>query len=269
MLKLIENLSDKTPNQLAEFFKTRLSEMYVLFSLLDWANVDGAWLQTEGDGVTALVVQKEMSKAYVCANENADFYELAVFLRGLGGMVIHCSSDITEKIGVTPFSKITLMSLENDIKEGKTSVTVNDNLRPVFDLLTQEKRKLISSGGGVHNRDIKKYSDRAYNEWLSKTSRGIFNSFTSVRAVKVGENSILSVAVADKFMNTVYIRDVATDSDFRKMGYASDCIRGLCKDFKKEGDRVFLSCNDLKTENFYKNLGFERKEYIELGIIEL
>ena len=43
------------------------------------------------------------------------------------------------------------------------------------------------------------------------------------------------------------------------MGYASDCISGLCRDFKRDGERVLLACNDLKTEKLYNKIGFERE----------
>ena len=269
MLKLIENLSDKTAAQLYPFFSDSLSGQYVLFSMLDHTGVDGAWVQTLDDEVTALVVQKEMSKAFVTATDEADFYELGDFIARLGGMVIHCSDRITERIGMTAFSKITLMTLEGEIPEGRQSVELNDNLKPVFELLIQSKKKAVETDNKKVHREIQKYTDRAYKEWLSKTSRGIFNGFTSVRAVRAGENSILSVAVADRLNKTVYLRDVATDADFRRMGYASDCISGICRDFSTEGDSVFLACNDLQSENFYKKIGFVRKEYMDLGIIEL
>lgn len=269
MLKIIENLSEKTAEQLYDFFREKLSGLYVVFSLLDWTGVDGVWVQSIDDEVTALVIQREMSKVFVTATENADFYELGDFISRLGGMVIHCSADISEKIGMTAFSKISLMSAENEIDSKRNSVEINDNLRPVFDLLTQSRQDIIKQKTVFTTRSVKKFTDRAYNEWLSRTSRGIFNGYTSVRAVKQGENSILSVAVADKLKTSVYIRDVATDSGFRQMGYATDCISGLCKDFKEQGDLVFLACNDMKTENFYKKLGFETKEYLDLGIIEI
>ena len=269
MLKIIENLSEKTAEQLYDFFCEKPSGLYVLFSLLDWTGVDGAWVQNIVGDVTALVIQREMSKVFVTATENADFYELGDFISRLGGMVIHCSPDITEKIGMTAFSKISLMCAEKEIASGRSSVELNDNLRPVFDLLTQSRQDIIKQKTVFTTRSVRKYTDRAYNEWLSRTSRGIFNGYTSVRAIKQGENSILSVAVADRLKNSVYIRDVATDSGFRQMGYATDCISGLCRDFKAQGDSVFLACNDLKTENFYRNLGFETKEYLDLGIIEI
>lgn len=269
MLKIIENLNGKTAERLVRFFGSSLEGMYVLISLLDYTSVDGAWVQTLGDEVTALVVQKEKSKVFVTARDNADFYELGDFISRLGGMVIHCESETTAKIGMTSFSKISLMALNKDIKTGKNSVELNDNLRPVFDLLTKSRQKIIKESSAVGKKDLKKISDRAYKEWLSRTSRGIFNGFTTVRAVKSGENSVLSVAVAERLGNIIYIRDVATDSDFRKMGYASDCISGICRDFSQDGDTVFLACNDLAAENFYKKIGFERKAYLDLGIIEL
>lgn len=269
MLKLIENLSAKTASALSEFFSDRLSGCYVLFSLLDYTGVDGAWVQTVDDEVTALVVQKEMSKVFVAARDEADFYELGDFISRLGGMVVHCPDEYTRRIGVTAFSKLTLMKLEGEIPGGRKSVELNDNLRPVFDLLIQSKAKALETGNRKANKEIGKYTDRAYNEWLSKTSRGIFNGYTSVRAVKAAENCILSVAVADRLGNTVYLRDVATDGDFRRMGFATDCISGICRDFCVGGEDVFLACNDLQSENFYRKIGFVRKEYMDLGIIEL
>lgn len=269
MLKLIENLSDKTASQLYGFFSDSLSGCYVLFSLLDFTGVDGAWVQTLDGEVTALVVQKEMSKVYVTAKQDADFYELGDFISRLGGMVIHCSDSITQRIGMTAFSKITLMKLEGELPDGRKSVGLNDDLRPVFELLIQSKKKAVETENRKAYREIKKYTDRAYKEWLSRTSRGIFNGFTAVRAVKAGENSILSVAVADRLSGMLYLRDVATDADFRRMGYATDCISGICRDFREQGDEIFLACNDLQSENFYRKIGFVRKEYMDLGIIEL
>lgn len=269
MIKLVENLSDKTALQLVEFFGSSVEGLYVLISLLDYTSVDGAWVQTQGEEVTALIVQKEMSKVYLTANDMADFYELSDFISRLGGMVIHCESKTTAKIGMTAFSKISLMVLNENIEAGRASIELNDNLRPVFDLLTRSRQDIIKDSTMLNGKDLKKLSDRAYKEWLSRTTRGIFNGFTMVRAVKSGENSILSVAVADRLEKNIYIRDVATDNDFRKMGYASDCICGICRDFKRDGDTVFLACNDSVSENFYKKIGFERKAYLDLGIIEL
>lgn len=269
MIKLIENLNSETALGLADFFKKSADEMFVLMSLLDYTSVDGAWVQTQDDDVTALVVEKETSKVFLTAKENADFYELCDFVSRLGAMVVHCESSVSAKISMTAFSKISLMVLKKDIEKGKKSVEINDGLRPVFDLLTKSRQDIIKSANAVKDKDLKKLSENAYKHWLARTSRGIFNGFTTVRTVKSGENSILSAAVADRLGSTVYIRDVATDRDFRKMGYASDCISGICRDFKKEGDTVFLACNDLAAENFYKKIGFERKAYMDLGLIEL
>ena len=269
MIKLVENLSDKTALQLQPFFNSSLVDAFVLFSILDWTGVDGVWVQTEGEDVTAVIVQREMSKVYVSANGGADFYEISDFITHLGAMVVYCSSENTERLGVTAYSKVSLMELVSEPPEGRPTVELNDNLRPAFDLLVRSKKDAISKTDTVARSQLKKFTDRAYKEWLSRTSRGIFNGYTQIKAVKAGENSILSVAVADRLGDFVYIRDVATDEEFRKMGYATDCISGICRGFYKQSDRVMLACNDVKTENFYKKSGFERKEYLDIGIIEI
>lgn len=269
MIKLIENLDGKTALRLADFFGESVEGMFVLMSMLDYTSVDGAWVQTEDGEVTALAVQKEMSKVFLTAKESADFYELGDFVSRLGAMVIHCESSVAAKISMTSFSKISLMVLNRNIDSGRNSVEINDGLRPVFDLLTKSRQDIVRGVNPGKQRDFKKISEQAYKQWLSVTARGIFNGFTVVRAVRAGENSILSAAVADRLGSIIYIRDVATDRSFRKMGYATDCISGICRDFKKDGDTVFLACNDLAAENFYKKIGFERKAYMDLGLIEL
>ena len=141
MIKLIENLSKNTAEDLTAFFPDDTAAAFTLFSLLDFTSVDGAWLQTRGEDITALVVEKESSKVYVCACDTADFYELADFITRLGGVVVHCCSDITERLGVTAFSKISVMALKKELTRGRESVEINDGLRPFFDCLCSQKPK--------------------------------------------------------------------------------------------------------------------------------
>ena len=269
MIKLVENLSKDTASRLLPFFSEKLSDLFTLFSILDWTEVDGVWVQTTDGELSALIAQKAKSKVYVCAKDFADFYELADFISRLGAMVVNCSSEITERLGVTAYSKVSLMELEGEPPEGRASVVLNDNLKPVFELITRSAKKQLFDSKTLDSAQLKKLSERAYKQWLSAASRGIFNGYTQVRAVKAGERSVLSVAIADILGDNVYIRDVATDEEFRKMGYATDCISGICSDLKKQSDRIFLACADVQTESFYKKSGFCRKEYLDVGIIEI
>lgn len=228
MLRRIENINAQTAEQLLGVLPQSLMTAFTLFALLDWCAVDGAWVQSdEQEQVTALVVQKDQTKAYVSVGENADFEELALFLRHLGGLVIHCVPDYTARLGVTPFSRHSFMVLSETPEPGKAAVSVTDTnaLRPVFDLLTQSARAAAGDSA-----QFRKYSERAFQEWLSRTSRGMLGGYTAVKAVYAAENSLLSAAIADTLGQYVYIRDVATDRDYRKMGYGSDCVRGLCAD---------------------------------------
>lgn len=264
MLKIIENLSADTAKQLAAVLPQDFNTVFTLFSLLDVHRVYGAWVQTVGDKVTALVVSEGGVKAYVAAAEDADFEELRYFLPTLGGVVLHCAPEQTEKLGIEPFAKQSILVLETLPDGGKQTKTVTDNLRPIYDLLVQNAA--VAAG---NNADFQKFSDRAYKEWLSKTSRGIFGGYTVVKAVYAGENALLAASTADILGAYVYIRDVVTDKDYRRMGYGSDCVRGLCADLKTDNNRIFLLCGDLKTERFYEKSGFVRTGYIQQGIVEL
>lgn len=267
MLKIIDNLSPDTAKNLSRFFGLRLSDRFSLFSLLDFQAVDGAWVQTEKNEVTALIVQKEMSKVYVTANSEADLYETADFIRGLGGMVVHCPSEITSRLGVTAFSKLSLMELSGGCESTKKAVDLSDEPKKAFELTAQRKFNILKDS--LSGKDIKKYTEKAYREWYSKIKRGIDGGFTSVTAVKAGENSVLCAAVSDRLDDTVYLREIAEDADFGKMGYSSDCVKAVCGELSKNGEKIFVACNDIKTENFYKKIGFERKDYLDLGIVEL
>lgn len=264
MLKLIENLSPDTAKQLLTVFPDNLHTAFTLFALLDVHRVDGAWVQTEDERVTALVVSEAQTKAYVLASDGADFEELRLFLRTLGGVVVLCAPEITEKIGVTAFSEKSVMELSELPEGGRQAQSVNDNLRPIYDLLMQNTAAVAGDAP-----DFQKYADRAYKEWLSKTTRGIFGGYTVVKAVYAGENALLAAGTADILGDWVYIRDVVTDRDFRQMGYGSDCVRGLCAELKTDQNRIFLLCGDLKTERFYEKSGFRRVGYIKQGIVEL
>lgn len=267
MLRRIENINAQTAEQLLSVLPQDFLTAFTLFALLDWCAVDGAWVQSdEKEQVTALVVQKDQTKAYVSAGKNADFEELALFLRHLGGLVIYCTPEFTARLGVTPFSRHSFMVLSETPEPGKKAVSVIDtnDLRPVFDLLIQSAR--AAAGDSIQ---FQKHSERAFQEWLSRTSRGMLGGYTAVKAVYAAKNALLSAAVADTLGKFVYIRDVATDRDYRKMGYGSDCVRGLCADLKQADNQIFLLCDDLKTERFYQKTGFVRQGSVELGIVEL
>ncbi len=264
MLNLIENLSADTARQLYEVLPQDYVTAYMLFALLDSFAVDGAWVQTENEKVTALVIEKGQTKAFVAASKDADFEELRYFLRALGGVVIHAAPEYMRALGVTPFSRHGLMALHELPETGREAKTVTEDLRPVYQLLTQNARE--AAGDTMQYR---KYAQKAYKEWLSAQSRGIFGGYTVVKAVFAEQNSLLSAAIADILGDFIYIRDVVTDADYRKMGYGRDCVLGLCKELKTEKNHIFLLSGDLKTENFYKKCGFQREAAIELGIIEL
>lgn len=265
MIRLIENLDKTTARRLSALLHKTPVSVFVLFELADVFAVNAAWVQLDGEKISALIVEKENTKLYITAAKNADFCELSEFVKRLPALVVHTESETAEKISVAVYSKLTLM-MAGELKPSREqAVKINDNLRAVFDLLVREKNQLA---GELSVRRLKKYNDAAYKQWLSRTAPGIFNGTAEVRAVKKGENTILSAAIADISDDGVFLRDVKTDPDFRKMGYASDCVLSLANEYAKKGKKVYLSCDSVKNERFYKGLGFETVGYISRGIYE-
>lgn len=264
MLKRIEKPDIKTAAALLRMLPQELIAAFTLMPLCDAPAVNGVFVQTTEDTVTAVVVAFTQVQVYVYAVPNADFEELQLFLRTFGGVVVSCLPQQTKLLGVTGFSKATLMELSAVPAGGRTAETVVEDLRPIYNLLAQEAFAAMQGGAKQE-----KYKDAAFQAWLSKTARGIFGGYTCVKAVYTDARRLLSAAIADSLCEFVYIRDVVTDRAFRGKGYGADCVRGICRELKTADNRIFLLCGDLQTEKFYEKCGFQKAGYIEQGIIEV
>lgn len=256
MLKLIEKSTRDTAKQLLPLLPQGLHTAYALFYLLDESAEGGAWVQSVGDSVTALVVQTAHDRVVVAASDAADFEELHLFLRQLGELV-ECAPALCEKLGVAPFERRSILTLRACPEESSTAVSVYDDFQPIYALLLESAEN-----------PPPKESDKAFAHWLSATTRGVFGDRTVVKAVYAGTGTPCGVAVADIFENYVYLRDVATKKAYRRKGYGSDCVRGICQALKTAENEVFLLCANAETAQFYQKLGFVQKTEIELGTIE-
>lgn len=263
MLNLIEHISAQTVRQLYAVLPQDYVTAYTLFALLDSFAVNGAWVQTEDDVVTAVVLVKEQGQAFVAASEAADFEELRYFLRALGGVMLHAAPETMRSIGATPTSSHGLLVLKTLPELCREVITVTEDLEPIYRLLTQSAKQ-EESDSAPNTLD----AQNVYREWLSTQSRGIFGGYTVVKAVFSEENNLRSTAIADLLGDFVYIRDVATDANFRNRGYGRDCVVGLCKALKTEQNTVFLLSSEKKTEHFYQKCGFQKEATIELGFLE-
>lgn len=263
MLRLIEDPCINTAKTLLSRLQQDLYTAYTLFSLLDGVALDGAWVQTANDEtVTALVVSTKKSTVYVSASAQADFEELRLFFRIFDGKTVYADPVSLHKLGIKPVSQLVFMELDAFPEADSNAVTVFDDFRPVYDLVMQPVSMETDVVPAIKQENM-------YKDWLSKTARGVFGGYTTVKAIYADSGLLLSAAMADVLGGFVYLRDVVTDRAFRRQGYGSACVRSICKDLKTENNTVFLLCDADKIEEFYKKSGFVRKAGLELGIVDI
>ncbi|HAQ29366.1 MAG TPA: hypothetical protein DCQ76_06575 [Ruminococcaceae bacterium] len=237
MLKLLDEETDLDA-VLSGKREISLAAKYIEF-MMSGGNHIGVWAQTdENADASALVLKKKNGDVLVCRFKGCDEEELSEFTGFLGGDVFICSEndDCAERI----------FMVLSDLPQTPTSS------ESLFDITSSEYAVLT----GVKPKE----NDRAFLEWLSKTSRGVFGGGTKIKCVRENGKTV-SLAAGDIIGKDAYIRDVATSENYRGRGFAADCVISLSRELKKTADCIFLMC---KPENakLYEKCGFRKKEYI-------
>lgn len=260
MLKLSENPAQDTAAELLSCFSADFYTVYALLPLLDRHSLDGVWIQTdEKDRTTAILTKPRRGYLRIAAKKNADFEELRAFLNSFGTCCLQASPAVLQVLGILPQTTFSLMALETETAPTRTVAYVYDGFRPFYDLVVRTLRTPPDSlPEAVQNR--------LYNEWLSRTARGVFHGFTHVTAAYTDENILAATAFADILGEFAYLRDVACAPAFRRQGYASSCVRTLCKDLRGRAEHIFLSCAPAN-ELFYQKSGFQKCADLEVGFL--
>lgn len=260
MIKLLESPSVTAAVNLLSVWPDSLYTAYTLLPLSLMHSSDGVWIQTDGENRPVAVLSKPQDGFLrIAAKENADFEELRAFLNSFGTCCLQASPAVLQVLGILPQTTFSLMALETETAPTRTVAYVYDGFRPFYDLVVRTLRTPPDSlPEAVQNR--------LYNEWLSRTARGVFHGFTHVTAAYTDENILAATAFADILGEFAYLRDVACAPAFRRQGYASSCVRTLCKDLRGRAEHIFLSCAPAN-ELFYQKSGFQKCADLEVGFL--
>lgn len=260
MLKLSENPAQDTAAELLSCFSADFYTVHALLPLLDRHSLDGVWIQTdEKDRTTAILTKPRRGYLRIAAKENADFEELCAFLNSFGNCLLQASSAILKALGILPQTKCSLMALETETAPTRTAAYVYDGFRPLYDLVV----RTLPTPPDTFPVSVQ---ENLYNEWLSRTARGVFNGFTRVTAAYTDEHILAATAFADVLGDFAYLREVACAPEYRRQGYASSCVRTLCRDLRGSVAHIFLSCAP-NNELFYQKSGFQKCADLEMGFL--
>ena len=260
MLKLSENPAQDTAAELLSCFSADFYTVYALLPLLDRHSLDGVWIQTdEKDRTTAILTKPRRGYLRIAAKENADFEELRLFAATFSQALIQTSPEICRKLGIETKSKISLCALETYVAPKRKAVSVYDGFRPIYELIV----RTLPTPPDTFPVSVQ---ENLYNEWLSRTARGVFNGFTRVTAAYADEHILAATAFADVLGDFAYLREVACAPEYRRQGYASSCVRTLCRDLRGSVAHIFLSCAP-NNELFYQKSGFQKCADLEMGFL--
>lgn len=263
MLKLLENPTQDTAAKLLSCFSADIYTAYALFPLLDTHSLDGVWIQADGENrPAALLVKPQNGYLRIAAGETADFTELRLFAAAFPECPIHASPAVLRKLGIAAQGKSSLLELKSLTAPAHRAKYVYDGFRPIYDLV-------VGTLPTPPDTLPAEAQETLYNEWLSRTARGVFGGFTRVTAVHTENGDLSATAFADILGGYAYLREVACAPAYRKQGYASACVRTLCADLQKDSiQHIFLTCT-AENETFYQKSGFQKCADLELGFLKL
>ena len=173
----------------------------------------------------------------VCHNDNFNQKELDDFFKTLGFNSILCDEDL--KLSFSYDYGITMATNK------KIEKTINyaeiDEYPKLMDLFNLED-----------------YSSADFESWYVDVSHRIRHGAAKAVTLNINGEIISSGIFSSIYNNDAILTAVSTQSEFRRMGYASALVSAMVCDIK---GKVYLMRDKNKNEEFYKKLGFENIGY--------
>lgn len=194
------------------------------------------------DGKITAVIGRIDGDATLCADENADFDELAYFLHMTGFSTLQCESRAIEKLGFTPSAHGNVVRAVR-LREHKDRIQLKNSFEPkeIYDIISASG--LVGEGG--------------YLPWLSDyTMRMRAGCTEALLAVCEGRNASCAMSLFET-ESAALLGGVATLPEFRGRGLAGGLVTRLAAQRLARGKRTELLCRADSITDFYKSLGFE------------
>ena len=199
------------------------------------------WVQYRGEKLTAVIGRID-GDATLCAGDEADFDELAYFLRLTGFSTLQCESRALEKLGFAPSAHGNVVRAVR-LRETNARLQLKNSFEPkeIYDIICAAG--LVGEGG--------------YLPWLSDYTMRLRAGCTeALLAVCEGRNASCAMSLFET-ETAVLLGGVATLPEFRGRGLAGGLVTRLAAQGLARGKRTELLCRADSITGFYKGLGFE------------
>ncbi|MBQ7596357.1 MAG: GNAT family N-acetyltransferase, partial [Clostridia bacterium] len=238
MLKSVEILPEDIKKICSlDVFGTRIEGYYNTYGeSFDFCRV---WVQYVENEPAAAVCDMSADLT-VCANENADFDELAAFINMSDFKSLQCKKSVMAKLGLTSDAQgyvLKYSPCENFDEE----ITNNVDFKEIYDI--------IKAAGLMGTGD--------YLPWLSDVKYRV-NHGTALPAAIIKDGKTVSCAMALFITGSAALLGaVATKEGFKGRGYAGRLVKHLGNLFTSQGKTTNLLCKNGSIVEFYKSNGFE------------
>lgn len=101
------------------------------------------------------------------------------------------------------------------------------------------------------------YEEQDFKAWYVDISHRVRHNTAKAYTLNVDGFTVSSGILSSIIEGFSILTAVRTESEFRRMGYASKLVSYICCDVKGV---VYLMCDSEENERFYKKLGFENDE---------
>ena len=202
------------------------------------------WVQYEND-MPVTAVSRFYGDMTVYATAQTDFDELKEFLEMTGFTSVLCEKEIFKD----SYSGIIMEKIS-----ANTDVTaeINPDLNEVYRLLESCKSD--------------KFEVPGCEDFILDMSHKIRHETALCVGVREGEKLVATAMTVAQSETCAIIGAVATDKNYRKLGYGKKCVQALCH--LLNGRKIFIMRDQSENECFYKSMGFENqgKFYIKRGM---
>ena len=193
------------------------------------------WIQYEND-MPVTAISKFYGDMTVYATDKTDFDELKEFFMITGFSSVLCEKEIFPD----SYSGIVMEKISEN---ADVKAEVNPNLSEVYRLLESCKSD---------NFEVPSYKD-----FILDMSHKIRHETALCVGVREGEKLVATAMTVAQSETCAIIGAVATDKNYRKWGYGSQCVKALCH--LLNGRKIFIMRDESENECFYKSMGFENK----------
>lgn len=209
---------------------------------------------SEIDGKITFLISSFYGNINICADSNADFDEIAMFLDFYGYESICAEKQTLLNCKLKATSEKTMFKYSGSSFENRLSISNSADLKEVYSLISHSIPNSFSN------------STEAYLSFLSDFTFRQRRKAARIKTVEENEKVVSCALTAAESEYAALISGVACSSEMRGRGYGKETVLALANELKNENKDVYVIALNDSAQKFYKKIGFY--EILKVGYIE-